>query len=463
MQDEIGAPKANPLRALAAGLLGPPFVLFLKLVQALRFRGPRVAVEGRGVLIYCPNLGGHRLGYAARLIDFYLAAGCDVHVAYRGFLAYARNKKRYATRDCALLDAYAEHERVQLVRLADPLARPAEVLGEIVEIQTQREIAVTVFVDGDDLIGTFVRQALPWSKRLRGKNYAVFILSEFLYIGGAPWYRAIRKRYRDHFMRRLFVQYVFQQVDMLDGALYSDEQVIARMRSSKFIHVPEIGHARAPEAISAGRASFYSEAMQRYASFLEAHEGKEIILCFGDLEPRKGHDFLVRLCAERGDLAFVRVGRTKPSMSMPWESVYDKERLLHEGRLFELDCYIDSQEFIDQLFGSIDYLLLPYRGFYRTSSVMVQALSYGKPLLVADAGLMGARVKRHELGRTYAHGDYAAFAEEYARLREDHASYAPKITAYYEAAFSERAFAAAMEATLTTKGAIDAVDAMEER
>ena len=436
------------LKAACLFVADKVLVAGVKTVNALRGSRPRRDREGKRLLLYCPNTAGHRLSYAARLLPFYLDAGYEVVFAYKGPRLYEGGRKSFLEQDPALLEAFTRSEGVHLLPLLDPLRTWRSELATIVQLQREHEISLTVFVDGDELTRSFLCQLLPGTPRLLGSNYAVIVFSEFFYLGDVPWRTFLGPEYRRYLQHGLFIKYVFRYADVLDGAFYADENVIEDLQCPKLIHVPELGHSdvagpESPEGLRQKEA-----VAGPYRDFLNAHSGRQIILAFGDLEPRKGFEMLLRLCAEHDDLALVRVGRTKPNYQTEWDTISLKEQLALEGRIFEVDAYVTSQELIDSLFESVDYVLMPYVDFYRTSSIMIQALSYGKPVLVPDVGLMYERVRGHRLGLCFEHKNYESFAENYSELRESFATFRPDVERYYRTFYSDEALRSGLRASL---------------
>jgi glycosyltransferase involved in cell wall biosynthesis len=181
---------------------------------------------------------------------------------------------------------------------------------------------------------------------------------------------------------------------------------------------------------------------------LEKHKGKEVILSFGDLEPRKGIDLLLRLTAENEDLVLVRCGRTKQGYTPNWTAILSKEKLIRQGRIFELDSYVEDQGLFDALYGSIRCFVLSYKNFYRTSSVMLQALHYTKPVLVPDVGLLRDRVERNGLGRTFRNLSYRSMCEEFQKLRVEYDAYDDNIRRYIRENFTGECYERIFEKTL---------------
>ncbi|HIA46944.1 MAG TPA: hypothetical protein EYN96_02990 [Candidatus Hydrogenedentes bacterium] len=117
-----------------------------------------------------------------------------------------------------------------------------------------------------------------------------------------------------------------------------------------------------------------------------------------------------------------------------------KEQLLLEGRLFEVDIFIDSQEFINKLFSSLKYFLFAYKNHFRTSIMMALALSYDNPVMVPGVGLMKWRTDEHKCGVIYDHNSYESFAKEFATFRENYEDYLENVRNYYQERFSDEAF-----------------------
>jgi hypothetical protein len=72
-----------------------------------------------------------------------------------------------------------------------------------------------------------------------------------------------------------------------------------------------------------------------------------------------------------------------------------------EGRLFETNLYIEDPVCIEHFFKSASHLILPYRSFYGSSGVMLQALNLGIPILAPGNGIIGYSIMKHKLGMTY--------------------------------------------------------------
>ena len=419
-----------------------PMIMSLAgMYDRLVFRRPS-PVEIRNVMVYSHNIGGHRHIYAKKFIDYYSRKGFQVYLVFRGLFVNSRKFLRYNSRH---MESHRDNPSIHMIDISDPSFGLEDDVSDpmrfIVKVQRKYDIDLTVFIDGDGLYGRFARQVLPWGPKLIGKNYAVFILSEFIH-------EESKARRRGQAFFHLFLMRYF---GLLDGGLYSDENIVDVARCPRHIHLPEVGNSELPPDDDEERNAFYARVIRNYKEFLREHEGKEVILSFGDLELRKGFDLLLKLAAANEDLVLVRCGRTKLGYTPDWESILNKEKLIRQGRLFELDSYVEDQGLFDALYQSVDYFILAYKDFYRTSSVMLQALHYTKPVLVPNVGLMRDRVLRNGLGRTFENLSYESLRDEHAKLRGETHKYHENIRKYIRENFTGDCYDAIFEKTLTLR------------
>jgi len=152
--------------------------------------------------------------------------------------------------------------------------------------------------------------------------------------------------------------------------------------------------------------------------FRRVQNNRRVILYFGGRCARRGYDKLLHLCSLESDTVFVSCGRPTPSdEAFKYDVSALREALQKEGRIFEVDTpFLPDNAFTDMLFNSAPFVLLPYDDFMGSSGVLVQAASYGKPVLVADLGHMGSLVKRGRIGLCYKNRDEADFLRLYRIL-----------------------------------------------
>jgi glycosyltransferase involved in cell wall biosynthesis len=90
------------------------------------------------------------------------------------------------------------------------------------------------------------------------------------------------------------------------------------------------------------------------------------------------------------------------------------DELVQQGRARVIDRYITTEE-ERLLFAACDLVLLPYRGHFGISGVMVRAIGAGAPVIVSDEGLLGRLARDHALGLWFPSGDVEALAVAIAR------------------------------------------------
>lgn len=439
VKKRIVSPLLKPVDRFVVPLLSKSIVALLRLFNKWKFKNPRQQIDNRTVLLYCPNIGGHRPIYSAKFIDYYRRNGYEVYYAYCG-IEVDFKRRIYEDFESRFLESFKEDEGVHMVCLRDQIGRDTDELALIVELQEKFMPTLTIFVDGDVLLNTFKQQALPGKPRLLGKNYAVFIMIDFIYRDMSLTCLLREPKKRPQVAHLLFHKYYFKYLDLLDGALVSDENLVRECRPSKHIPMGDVIHYPLPPDDHVQKNKFFSKVIAEYDEFLLRNPGKDVILQFGELEERKGYDFLLRLVAENPDMVLVRAGRTKPSYRIKWESLLRREQLLLEGRLFEVDIFIDSQDLIDKLFGSIKYFLFAYKNHFRTSIMMALALSYDNPVMVPGLGLMKWRMNQHKCGVIYDHNSYESFAKEFTTFRVNYQNYLENTRKYYQECFSDEAF-----------------------
>jgi hypothetical protein len=81
-----------------------------------------------------------------------------------------------------------------------------------------------------------------------------------------------------------------------------------------------------------------------------------------------------------------------------------RDRLAREGRLYETHAYVHTQRLKELFFGAVRLYITMHR-LALSSSTVIQALEFGKPVLVPDRGLIGWRVRTSHLGDVYRYED----------------------------------------------------------
>ncbi|HXH21904.1 MAG TPA: glycosyltransferase [Dehalococcoidia bacterium] len=143
----------------------------------------------------------------------------------------------------------------------------------------------------------------------------------------------------------------------------------------------------------------------------------KVVLAFGNIRPYKGLDVLIDAFAAvvRDIPEAVLVIAGKPwSDWQPYESLIASLGLSGRVRLF-LDFI--PNDLVEALFVASDVVVLPYKHFDAQSAVGAQALAFGRPMVVSDAGGLPELVGRPEA--VFPAGDAPALAAALARVLSD--------------------------------------------
>ncbi|HIA47421.1 MAG TPA: hypothetical protein EYN96_05495, partial [Candidatus Hydrogenedentes bacterium] len=212
----IGSVILKPIDKYAMRVVRKLAIRLLQRLNKSRFKGPRKNIDSKSVMLYCPNIGGHRPIYSAKFIDYYRRHGFEVYYAYCG-LEVDSKRRIYTDFKSRFLDSFKDDEGVHMVCIRDQISQNTDELALIVELQEKFTPTLTIFVDGDVLVKTFARQALPGKSRLLGKNYAVFIMIDFVYRDMSLRGLFLDPKKRPQVGHLLFHKYYFKYLDLLDG------------------------------------------------------------------------------------------------------------------------------------------------------------------------------------------------------------------------------------------------------
>lgn len=404
--------------------------------------------NARSVLLYCADITGHRHLHTAYFIRFFLNQGYAVYFCFAGRYARRRPWGRfsYENVESPYLEVFKGNPRVHFIDICHELNVVKNELDFIVKLQRQLEPAVSLFIDGDTLKFMFLRQLLPWQKRLPGANFSITCLSEFLYLPVGKS-QALKELglfiYFYFFNRHTFVQrsiFVVKfpllnklffrwlcRFDLLTAAFCPDARLVEKLKNRRVLFLPELITSDLEGKFSEKEASFYTRIKSQYQDFLNRNKDKQVLLMFGDLETRKGFDLLLQLAANEPGSVCVRFGRTKGGYTPTWPAILSKEKLMVEDRLFEVDTYIESKELMDFIFSTVQFVILPYKNYYRTSGVMIEVLRRELPVLTHDKGVMAYIVKHYGVGRVFRDGNLTELRKAFAEFRQNYIRYLKNI------------------------------------
>lgn len=400
------------------------------------------------VMIYCADITGHRHLHSAYFIRFFSDHGYTVYFCFAGRQSRLRSRGRfiYESFESPYLEALKGNPRVHFIDICRELNVVNNELDFILELQRRLKPTVSLFIDGDTLKFMFLKQLLPWQKRLAGANFCITCLSEFLYLPVGKFQALKELRlfiYFFFFKRHRFVQRIIFvekfpllnklffrclcRFNLLTAAFCPDARLVEKIKNRRVLFLPELITGDLEGKISEKETSFYTRVKSQYQDFLNRNRDKQVLLMFGDLENRKGFDLLLQLAANEPGCVCARFGRTKGGYTSNWPAIISKEKLLVEDRLFEVDTYIESKELVDFIFSTVRFVILPYRNYYRTSGVMIEVLRRGLPVLTPDKGVMAYIVKHHGVGGVFRDGNLTELREAFAGFKQDYIRYLKNI------------------------------------
>jgi glycosyltransferase involved in cell wall biosynthesis len=140
-------------------------------------------------------------------------------------------------------------------------------------------------------------------------------------------------------------------------------------------------------------------------------QGKVLFLHLGVSGPRKGLLDAVaawQRTAVVADAVLARAGTMRPEESEAMAPLVAQGRaVLHEG-------YVPDDR-LDLYLCACDWVLMPYRHHEGSSSLLSGAAAAGRPVIVPDYGVLGARVRGSSLGLVYPHLSVEGLADAIRR------------------------------------------------
>lgn len=200
----------------------------------------------------------------------------------------------------------------------------------------------------------------------------------------------VRGAYRD--------QRVLRQVpDWLSGLFVLDPLLAERISPRPGLAIEVL-----PDPWPLGNAAEQRTARER----LGLPPDEKVFLHFGVANPRKGLRDAIAAWSRLGPDAplLLRAGMTRTDETEAFQPLVDSGRgLLHDWRI--------PDEQLGDYFAACDWVLLPYRRHEGSSGLLAAAAAAGRPVLAADYGVIGARVRQAVLGLLHAHASPGALAQ----------------------------------------------------
>lgn len=408
------------------------------------------------VLLFSPDLEGHREVYCRVVARLLRELSCDVSVA--GRLDPRRPLREtypqlYETTRESGVTVYdvgadpAEGPRIDLDRLG---ARAGLIGADVVilmeadaclQVPAQRAVSLRGKGgrggdrDRPRLVGVFVRSTNYLYEPSRGGTLRTAReLSRCLARGSVD--------------REVFHRLMVPSGRALDGALCLDERFVA-LRNGRHHWLPDIF---AGPDLEPGAEDEHDTWRRRLDDMLAARPERPVVVYTGWADPRRGYPDLLRLAVEVGGV-FLHCGDSLPADDPEaGETAVLRRRLADAGCLMETGSYYRSAATAAEFLRRAPCVVLPYRRHLGSSGAMLQALAAGRPVVVPEEGLMAWRVRCHGLGVTYPPGDVATMRRCYQRLAADGCGPYREAIAAYMSAYSDRQRSAALRAAVLGRG-----------
>ena len=394
--------------------------------------------------MYSPDVVGHPRVYCRVIADALANSPCELVIAM-GFteetgLAHSPDIQPLATRRQVRLLDNREYSRSGAPHLtAEELTRLQRALG----------VTTTLFIEADKSNAEFTRMATGAAPRLHGRNLGIFSNAAEWYPGEdsftgvprsmlAPTLRTtLGNIKRALFQYRQSPKYFYEKVILgarvLDEVLVKDER-LADWYGPPVYWMPEISRpVPGPETASEADEVRLREVELR--AFLADNAGREPVLYFGDAAYYKGYDLFLQFVAANPSTCAIHPGRTYDQQQRAYfqcdvEAL--RAKLNAEGRLYETNAYVHIHR-LKALYFKVVRLYVTTHRLVLSSSTVIQALEFGKPVLVPDRGLLGHRVRTHQLGGVYDYENLTDLREQAEALwRSNLDRFAPAALSFWQ-------------------------------
>ena len=226
--------------------------------------------------------------------------------------------------------------------------------------------------------------------------YGIFLRPFYYYQPRGTWdkLRSI-KHFHSRWKKddRFFHEWLLDSFSLIDRALYLDEEYV--INHPKRYWIPDMFQQYADMIIQKEEPD-QRLWIEKLENFKLKNKGRFMFLYFGTAQFRRGYDVVMDM-ALRYDGCFIHCG-LQNNKEKYLHNVNEIRTILAErGALFETNQYIEDPLCVESFFRSATHLILPYRNFFGSSGVMLQALSYGIPVLAPDKGIIGHRIEKYGL------------------------------------------------------------------
>lgn len=362
----------------------------------------------KNALIFSSNFDGHRQVYVFIIAHELIKLGYKIHIA-GNYLAKLNNS--------FYIKRLKDDESVVKIDTSGYKNNGTGIsIVEFISLQKKYRVDLTIFAEADNHILLFNSQLLSRIKRFKGKTIGIFLrpfyfYEKFGFINKLIYLKRLILNWKSD--NRLFHEVLNTQFRLLNESLFIDDHFVTKHKKTKWL--PDVFQQYA-DILVIEQQTEQRKWIKKLNKFKSANADCFFILYFGTSQKRRGYDLLLKLAFEN-NACFIHCGLRDDNETFDFSIDELRNNLKIQGKLFETNEYITDPYCIEYFFKAVSHLILPYRDFYGSSGVMLQALGYNIPVLVPDVGIMGYRTNKYSLGLTY---DQRSFSldEQFKRFIE---------------------------------------------
>ncbi len=380
-------------------------------------------VDIKKVLIFCPDISGHRQVYSCVLAQWLLEQGAEV------LLISGKNEDDFPLTIISTLSSRnSNFQYIELNAISSLLQAQRSLVDILVGIEKSWEPTLTLFPTGDE-----IRSPLKGLGNV--KNNSKQICRVAIFIRNTWFYR--KKTFGDylvspikngrHFLWRIkesvwFKKKLWKELG-INFAYYINPEFKSHA-TDRFFYIPDI--YKAWGFYEDQNSEDVSKLSADYSDFLSINREKDVVLYYGGRAARRGYDVLLSLSLRNTDTVFVDCGRDTSDSDYKEDINVLAATLDKEGRLFKRDIpFMLENEFVGMLFNSVKYILLPYSEHYGSSGILLQAMEHGKPVVTPDIGQMRYWVENYKIGLTYKHNNLIDFENKFYEMQKTYKHFIP--------------------------------------
>lgn len=350
----------------------------------------------QNALIFSPGLDGHRQVYVFVMTQVLEELGFNIFIA-------ANSQEKIL--NSFFINKLKERNDITFLDTAKDARGGLDItFSEFLALQNVCKADLTIFVDASNHISLLIARIFNL-KKWRGRVVGIFMRPFYFY---RPKRLVNKLKLMKHFSSRwntdeeLFYKFFLQKFSLLDVSLCIDDNFANNHPNFKWL--PDVFQQYAEAIIKADEKSEQRHWIKKLKAFKEKNKERFAFFYFGTAQYRRGYDMLLKLAEETGG-CFIHCGLRDNDAKFSYDTDKLISLLKNEDRFFETNEYIDDPLCIEYFFRSVSHLVLPYKKFFGSSGVMLQALEYGIPILAPNVGVMGYRIEKYNLGITYTDSD----------------------------------------------------------